>query len=143
MADDGWAEWGVLSRDLASADKRVVDNVEKALKVTSMNVKKSWQKKAARKGLKQYAATVDFEVHQSFAFGGAAVQSEIGPNMTRYRGKVGKGGLVAAMGFIEEAKGDIAAAPQHAGRDALAENADDFERGINIAIGDLLDGLNL
>lgn len=136
MADDGWAEWGILSRDLASADTRMADNVEKALKVTSMNVKKSWQKKAARTGLKGYAASVDFEVKRFAAFGGAAVEAEIGPNLSRGVG-------VPSFGFVEDAPGGVKSAPQHAGRDSLADNADDFERGISIAIGDLLDGLNL
>ena len=135
MSDD-FAEFHALSRDLASADARVADNVEKALKVTSMSVKKSWQKKAARSGLKGYAASVDFEVKRHAAFGGAAVEAEIGPNLSRGVG-------VPSFGFVEDAPGGVKSAPQFAGRDALADNADDFEKGISIAIGDLLDGLNL
>ena len=135
MSDD-FAELHTLSRDLASADARVADNVEKALKVTSMSVKKSWQKKAARSGLKRYAASVDFEVKRFAAFGGAAVEAEVGPNLSRGVG-------VPSFGFVEDAPGGVKSAPQFAGRDALADNADDFEKGISIAIGDLLDGLNL
>lgn len=135
MSDD-FAELHSLSRDLDRADEQAVDNVEKALKVTSMSVKKSWQKNAARTGLKGYAASVDFEVKRFAAFGGAAVESEIGPNLSRSVG-------APSFGFVEDAPGGVKSAPQHAGRDALADNADDFEKGISIAIGDLLDGLNL
>lgn len=141
--DSEWAEFHVLSRDLASADKQVADNVETALASTAKKVKASWRKKAERSGLKQYAATVDYEVKRFAAFGGAAVEVDIGPNLTRYGGKTGKGGLTPGMGFVEDAPGGVRSAPQHAGRDSLADNADDFERGISIAIGDLLDGLNL
>lgn len=136
MADDGWAEWGVLSRDLDRADKQAVGNVEKALKVTAMNVKKSWQKKAKRTGLTGYAASVDYEVKRFAAFGGAAVEAEVGPNLSRGVG-------VPSFGFVEDAPGGVKSAPQHAGRDSLADNADDFERGISIAIGELLDGVGL
>lgn len=135
MSDD-FAELHALSRDLDRADKQAVDNVVKALKVTSMNVKKSWQKKAARTGLTRYAASVDFEVKRHAAFGGAAVEAEVGPNLTRGVG-------VPSFGFVEDAPGGVKSAPQHAGRDSLAENADDFEVGISKAVGELLDGLNL
>lgn len=134
MADD-FAELLALSRDIASADKQVADNVVKALKVTAMNVKKSWQKKAARTGLKRYAASVDFDVKRSVVSGGA-VEAEIGPNLTRGVG-------VPSFGFVEDAPGGVKSTPQHAGRDSLAENADDFEVGISKAVGELLDGLSL
>ena len=137
MADDGWSEWGVLSRDLREADAKALDNLETALASTAKKVKASWQKKASRTGLKKYAASVDYsKPNRNAAFGGASIEVDIGPNLSRGVG-------APSFGFVEDAPGGVKSAPQHAGRDALADNADDFEKGINIAIGDLLDGLNL
>lgn len=126
-------EMGSLIADLEQADRTVVRNLRKAVEVSARNVKDAWSKKAARSGLKGYAASVDYTVKRNAAFGGASVDAEIGPNLSRRR-------KLAAFGFVEEGGGGVRSAPQHAGREALKETEADFVKGVGIAAGEAMLG---
>lgn len=121
MSDD-FSEIGALARDLDQAvPQNAHRNIVKALKYTSVEIKKDWQQGAARTGLHGYAASIDFDIEESKQL----IESEIGPNLDRNQG---------SLGLVEDAGGDVHSAPQHAGRNALEANEDDFYRGIEIAL---------
>lgn len=121
MSDD-FSEIGALAHDIDQVvPKNMSRNVVKALQHTSVEIKKDWQQGAARTGLHGYAASIDFDIEASAQL----IESEIGPNLDRNQGM---------FGFVEDAGGDVHSAPQHAGRDALEANEDDFYRGIEIAL---------
>lgn len=111
---------GDLAKDIAAVPKAAHRNVVKAIQFTSVEIKKDWQQGAARTGLQGYAASVDFDLKDS----PYTVSSEIGPNLGRNQGQ---------LGLVEDGGGDVHSAPQHAGRDALEANEDDFVRGLDIA----------
>ena len=122
MSDD-FSELGALARDFDQVPKNAHRNIVKAMKYTSVEIKKDWQQGAARSGLHGYAASVDFDVDESAHL----VKSEIGPNLDHNQG---------SFGFVEEGGGGVHSAPQHAGRDALEANESDFYDGMEIALFD-------
>ena len=119
MSDD----FDKLARDLTAVGPVVNRNAKKALEVTARHVKDDWQEGAQATGLEGYARSVDYDIR----FPGGAIEAEIGPNLGKRQGM---------FGLVEDATGDVRSAPQHAGRDALEANEDDFERGLDIAIAD-------
>lgn len=124
MADD-FSEFYELAADLtdvpAEANKRIVQ----ALKFSSVEIKQDWSQGAEASGLEAYSRSIDFDIK----FPGGAIESEIGPNLSRRQGM---------FGFVEDAGGDVRSAPQHAGRDALEANEEDVYRGLEIAITNAL-----
>lgn len=126
MADDDFSELYELAADLTAVPPEANRNVKKAIEVTARNVKDDWAQGAtvSRGYAKTYAAAIDYDIN----FPGGAIEAEIGPSLGRTPG--------ASAGFLEEAPGGVAAAPQHAARDALEANEPDFIRGLEIAIAD-------
>lgn len=123
MADDDFSELLGLAADLTNAPVAANRNILSAIKFTSVELKRDWVQGAERNGLTGYAYSVDFDV----TAGDGEIRSEIGPNLGRNQG---------SFGFVEDAPGDVRSAPQHAGRDALRANEDDFFRGLEIALFD-------
>lgn len=115
-----------LASYLAGANDRALRNIKVGIKRTALEVKDRWRAKASRTGLKRYAASIDFTIEEYSAFGGATVEAEIGPNLSRLRAG-------AAFGFVEEGGPGVRSSPQHAGRDALQEAQEDWERRVEIA----------
>lgn len=130
MADD-FSELRQLEADLRSVPPVANRNVKKAIEVTARHIKDDWREGAtvSRGYAKTYAAAVDYNLK----YPGGAIEAEIGPSLGKTPG--------ASAGFLEDAPGDVKAAPQHAGRDALEANEDDFERGLEIAIFEALGGV--
>lgn len=122
MSDD-FGELFELARDLTGAPEKANRNIDKAIKFTSVEIKKDWRQGAERTGLTGYAASVDFDMQYS----ANEIASEIGPNLGRNQG---------SFGFVEDAGGGVRSSPQHAGRDALEANEPDFIRGLEIAVFD-------
>lgn len=122
-----FSEVDELIADLGDAGEKMVKKLVTAMKVTAHNVKDGWQERAERKGLAKYSTTVDYEIlhHER------GVDAVIGPNHSR-RPKH------APYGFVEEGGSGVFAAPQHAGRDALEAEKEDFVRGILNAATDAL-----
>lgn len=113
-----------LAEDLGKVPAAAVPELRKALEVTARGVKDDWIENAtglSRKHAKRYPKSIDYDM-----FG---LTATIGPNLGRAQG---------SLGFLEDAPGGIRAAPQHAGRKALASNEADFLRGIDIALGRVL-----
>lgn len=124
MSDD-FTELYELAADLSDVPSEANRRIKKALEFTSVEIKKDWRQGAEASGLEGYAASVDFDIK----FPGGAIESEIGPNMSRPQGR---------MGFMEAGGGGVRSAPQHAGRDALEANEPDFIRGLEVAATDAL-----
>jgi hypothetical protein len=124
---DGFGEVLRLAADLTGAANgaEVARNAEKALKFTSVQLKRDWQQGAERTGLTGYAASIDFDIKHA----AGEISSEIGPNLGRNQG---------SFGFVEEGGSKVRSQPQHAGRDSLEANEPDFYRGMEIAVFDAL-----
>lgn len=111
--------------ELGEVPKDVHGNVKKALTVTARYVKDDSRKKANRRGLKAYAASIDYDVEVS----ADAITAEIGPNLDKRMG---------SFGFVEEGGQDVKSAPQHALKDAAKKNEADFIKGLEEATGVVL-----
>ncbi|WP_315106364.1 hypothetical protein [uncultured Microbacterium sp.] len=127
MADD-FSELLELAADLSAVPAEANRNVVKAMKVTAHNIDDDWSQGAtvSRGYAASYASSIDYTIK----YPGGAIEAEIGPSLGKTAG--------ASAGFLEDAPGGVAAAPQHAGRDALEANEGDFVRGLEIAIFDAL-----
>lgn len=127
MADD-FSEIPRLEADLREVPAAANRNVKKAVEVTARNVKDDWAQGAtvSRGYASSYAAAIDYTLE----YPGGAIEAEIGPSLGKTPG--------ASAGFLEDSPGNVRAAPQHAARDALEANEEDFLRGLEIAITDAL-----
>lgn len=119
-----------LARDLAEAPRHAAPLVKKAVEVAARNIKQDWSEGAARTGLSNYAKSIDYDIIESRD----GVRAEIGPNTRKKQG---------VFGFVEDAPGGVLSAPQHAGRDALEANQDDFDAGLATALWDAAGGRGL
>ena len=126
-----FSELTALTQDIEKATRADMKEVRKAMIRTTIALKKDWKSRAARTGLRNYAASIDDTVKTFSAFGGAVVEVEIGPNLSRRRSG-------AAFGFVEDGGSGVRSAPQHAGRDALKAAEPDFIRGLEAALGQTL-----
>lgn len=122
MATD-FSELRRLAADLTSAPAEARPFVRTALRVTAHHIKDDWRAGANRTGLHGYAADVTYEMRES----AGSVEAEIGPTPDGDQG---------SFGFVEDAGGGVRSAPQHAARDALERNEEDFVRGLEIALAD-------
>lgn len=126
------SELGDLAADLRAAGSAARPFVKKALEVTARGIKDDWSDGAKRTGLDGYAASIDYDVSE----GPFRVVAEVGPNTSRNRQGV--------LGAVEDAAAGWKSRPQHAGRDALEANEEDFYDGLAKAAEDaLLKGLGL
>lgn len=128
MADD-FSELANLAADLSSVPAAANRNIKKAIEVTARTVRDDWRQGAevSRGGgfTEKYASSIFYDLK----YPGGAIEAEIGPEVGRPGG---------SAGFLEDAPGGVMAAPQHAGRNALEANEEDFIRGLEIAIFDAL-----
>jgi hypothetical protein len=119
-----------LAADLNGAGNAVIPFAVKALAVTSMNVKKTWQGKVSgAPGMPGLAGAVSYDVKTV----GASIEAEIGYDKNRYQGPLGN---------ISEF-GSPTLAPRGYGAAALQENADDFVHGLERAVEDALKSRDL
>jgi hypothetical protein len=118
-----------LAADLGALEAKTIPNVRKALEVTARHVKDDWRKNAQSiddRAARRYPYSVDYDMK----FEDGEISAEIGPNLSKSQGP---------LGFLEEAPGRVANAPQGNARRALAKNVEDFERGILKATGGVTD----
>jgi hypothetical protein len=133
MADSIGADFSGLrnlAADLGALADSAIPNVAKALRVTAQNVKEDWRddaKRIDRGHAKAYPSSIDYDIKTEKA---GEISAEIGPNLAKNQG---------SLGFLEEAPGRVANAPQGNARRALAKNVEDFERGILKAVGGVSD----
>jgi hypothetical protein len=131
-----------LAADLGHVPQNLGPLLYKAFQVTAGKMKESARKHAIekdRKFAKRYPYSIDYEITTNAgetaptALGGAAneITALIGPNLGKPQG---------ALGFLESSPGGARNAPQNNLRQAVAENADDFEVGILKAGADAIAG---
>lgn len=118
-----FSELDRLVADLRSVPREVAPFARKALQVTAHNIRDEWREAAARTGLEAYGASVGYDTKVT----AGGLEAEVGPTPGRRQ---------ASFGFVEDANGGVRSAPQHAGRDALKNNEDDFREGLEIAVAD-------
>lgn len=131
MADDLYS----LGRDIGEAPKASGKNLRKAMQVTAGKVKSSWRKylnESDNGGIREGSRTIGYDLDDSAGPAGSSLQATIGNHLG------GSGSLVWINEF-----GSLHTGPRGSGATALRDNADDFEKGIEIAIDDTLKGLGL
>jgi hypothetical protein len=119
-----FSELAAFAEDLGEVPKKTPPLVRKAVEVTARHVKDDWRKGADRTGLGGYAADVDYDMKYT----DGAIGAEVGPTP----------GDSGSFGLVEDARGDVRSAPQHAGRDAARKNEADFINGLAKALEDSL-----
>lgn len=129
MSDD-FSELAELAADLREAPPRATKNIRKALEVTGRNIKDDWRQGADVGSGDGFSAQYSSSIGYDMILNGNALEVEIGPELGRAGG---------SAGFLEDSPGGVRAAPQHAGRDALEANEDDFIRGLEIALLDAIE----
>jgi hypothetical protein len=126
-----------LAADLDGVADVFARKLGQAVQQTGIKTKKFWAddaRKKAGKRTRRYGASIDYTMTRSTAFGIVHVQAEIGPNLARYGGKSGKGGLQPSLGVLELAPGGIKAAPRESIRRAFAFAEQELQVGVEIAI---------
>jgi len=141
-----FSEFDKLKLDLTEAAN--IDNLqaEQVVQQAALRTKESWAKDAAKGVLgKQYAPTIDYELTTFGGFGQGVFAAEIGPNLARYGGITGKGGLVPSAGMFDDplAAGGISVTPSRARPKAEKFAEKDLEKGVQIAINKTLKRLGL
>lgn len=128
MSDD-FSELLGLAADLSAVPDRANRNVKKAIEVTARSIKDDWRQGAeVGRGdgfTERYASSIFYDVEVA----AGEISAEIGPELGRPGG---------SAGFLEDGGQGVKAAPQHAGRDAVRANENDFQRGLEIAIFEAL-----
>lgn len=125
-----------LERDLTELADLVPAEIPGVMQQVGMNTKNRWIELAAGNPLgRQYTATIDYELRGVGAFGQGVFSMEIGPNLARYGGRTGKGGLVPSAGIFDDPLATpMGARPDRSRREAEKFAAEDLVRGIEVAI---------
>jgi hypothetical protein len=126
-----------LTADLTAAPQVLNQKVRQAIQQSGIRTKESWAKDARRgTGGAQYAPTIDYEASESGADGEGAYTVDIGPNLKRYGGKTGVGGLVPSFGIFDDplSSAGIATPPSRARPRAEKFGGEDLVKGISIAV---------
>ncbi len=135
MADDSFDG---LIRDLSGIQGLVPKKARQAVQQTLMRTRDGWRKSAAGNPLgRQYTAAIDYTIESSAGVMGGAdsatISGEVGPNLERYGGKTGRGGLVPSAGIFDDPLSSVSRPPDRARRTAEKFAEEELERGIDIA----------
>jgi len=128
-----FSEVSRLVADITEAPAGARDNIRKATEVTARKIKDSWRDKlkgSATLPALPYAVTYDVTSENSPT---APIDGEIGFDKDRNQGPLGN---ISEFGTPKTA-------PRGFGLASLNENADDFEKGIEIAIDQALKAVGL
>lgn len=135
MADDSFDG---LIRDLSGIQGLVPMKARQAVQQTLMRTRDGWRKDAAGNPLgRQYTAAIDYKIGSTAGVMGGAesatIEGEVGPNLSRYGGKTGRGGLVPSAGIFDDPLSSVSRPPDRARRAAEKFAAEELERGVDIA----------
>ena len=126
MSNLDFSDLEQLSRDLGEVPKNAGKYVRKATEVTARHIKDGWRGKLeGATGLPAASRAIQYEMRGGEAVRGSTISAEIEPKQG------GQGSLVFVTEF-----GALATAPRGYGRAALAENEDDFDKGLASALED-------
>lgn len=125
-----------LERDLTELADLVPAEVPGVMQQVGANTKNRWIELAAKNPLgRQYTATIDYELRGVGAFGQGVFYVDIGPNLERYGGTTGKGGLVPSAGIFDDPLvSPLGVRPDRSRRQAEKFAIEDLVRGIEVAI---------
>lgn len=127
-ADFDFSDVLKLAADLQDAPAKAGENISKAVTVTARKVKDGWRKKlSASEYFAGGARAISYDVTGGNAVRGSEISAEIGAEL---------GGAGSLVGINEY--GSPTLAPRGYGAGALKENEEDFVRGLEIAVGDVL-----
>jgi hypothetical protein len=138
-AEADFSELLDLAADLTAVAKASPKKARQAVQQTGIRTKAQWAKDASGNPLgRQYTATIDYTL--TGAVSGGILDLEIGPNLARYGGKTGKGGLVPSAGIFDDplSRGGILTPPDRSRRKAEKFASDEMEKGIAIALDQIL-----
>ena len=147
--DFGLSDINRLAADLTDLPNLIYAEVKKSMQQTAMETKKVHQKEATKgPGGRQYAATIDYTLEGVGVGNGRAggtISVEVGPNLERYGGKTGKGGLIPSLGFLDdpESTGGISSPPTRARREAEKFVEKELPRRLQIAVDESARRANL
>lgn len=130
-----------LELDLTEFAALVPEKVAQAVQQAALKTAEVWSEAAESHPIgRQYADTIDYDLRHFGAFGQVVYAAEIGPDLARYGGKTGKGGLVPSFGFLDEPESTagILTPPIHAGRHAAEFAEEELARGVGIALAQSL-----
>ena len=137
MAESDFSQLHTLFKDLTEVGDLVQSEVKKSLQQTAIETKESWAADASKGVLgKRYAPTIDFEEREFGAFGQGVLEVVIGPNLERYGGKTGRGGLVPSAGIFDDPlnQGKIRSTPSRARQRAEKFAEAELAERIRIAV---------
>lgn len=132
------SELGVFAANLSQEADLITGEVRKSVQQTAMAVKKRWASDARRAFGSlggRYAPTIDYTLSEDGEEGGAgSFEAEIGPNLARYGGQSGAGGLVPSLGLLEEAKGGVRGPARGSVRRVEEFAGTEFEKRLLMAV---------
>lgn len=137
---DGFAPLAALAFDLSEVAKQSGRKARQVIQQTGMRTKAQWRSDAAGNPFgRQYTATIDYTLDGSVT-GGAVASLEVGPNLSRYGGKTGKGGLVPSAGIFDDplSSGGIRVGPDRSRVKAEKFAVENMATGMEIAMDQLL-----
>ena len=126
-----------LNRDLTSAAELLPKKAAQAIEQTARRTRDRWRRIASRNPLgRQYTATIDYTLRNPSGFGVTDLQAEVGPNLTRYGGKTGRGGLAPSAGIFDDPinQGGIHTTPDRSRVAAEQFAEDELTKGLTIAL---------
>jgi hypothetical protein len=125
-----------LARDFTTASELMPHKAAQAVQQTGIRTKDEWRKIAMGNPLGgQYTSTIDYTVREYGAFGQGVIEAEIGPDLARYGGKTGRGGLVPSAGIFDDPESTpVGAKPDRSRRRAETFAEEDLDKGMEIAI---------
>ena len=130
-----FAEMYQLGADIEAASRL---EVRRSMQQTAIETKKFWQNDARRTFPKviagRYAPTIDYTDLRTLAADDNTYRVDIGPNLDRFGGKTGKGGLLPSLGILEDATGGVRGRPRGSIDRALAFAQAEFVERMQLAV---------
>lgn len=125
-----FTELNRLTADIAEAPRSAANNVRKAVEVTARHVKDGWKGRVeGSEGLEGLSRALSYDITGGSGIRADSIEAEIGFDKSR--------GGQSPLGNISEF-GSIKHPPRGYGLASLQEQIPDLEKGLGMAIGDIL-----
>lgn len=124
-----------LARDLTEVAGLINEKAAQAVVQTAFRTRDEWRKHAKGNPMgEQYTESIDFTAREYGAFGQGVYEAEIGPDLARYGGKTGEGGLTPGFGIFDDPESTpVGVKPVRARKRAELFADKELDRGIEIA----------
>ncbi|WP_138945250.1 hypothetical protein [Plantibacter sp. M259] len=127
-----FSEVSSLVAAIEGAPEEAIPKIRQAVEITARHVKDDWRDDARRQNrgaARYYAGSIDYDMELNTD---GEIGAEVGP-------KPGGRWAQGSFGFLEDAPGGVGARPQKSGQKAARKNEDDFQRGLERAVADVLE----